>query len=126
MEGSSPVPARRVPRTGSERFSSAAGPHNRFLSQYGYFDLDAMKALFPKGDPKEMQAEYEEREQNPKLGELTTDTANFSPNNSADEMLSKNNKLDVEYDLPVTGGRTAASKVQAPTCPTTVERLLRH
>lgn len=71
-----------------------------------------MKALFPKGDPKEMQAEYEDREQNPKLGELTADTANFSPNNAADEMVSKNNKLDVEYDLPVTGGCTAAAVAQ--------------
>ncbi|KAK9831658.1 hypothetical protein WJX74_004645 [Apatococcus lobatus] len=66
-----------------------------------------MKALFPKGEPKEMQAEYEQREQNPKLGALTADTANLSPKNSADDMINLNNKLDVEYDLPITGSRTA-------------------
>lgn len=62
-----------------------------------------MNALFPKGDPKEMREEYEEREQNPKLGDLTAGTANFSPRHGADNMISQNNKLDVEYDLPITG-----------------------
>lgn len=62
-----------------------------------------MNILFPKGDPKEMKEVYEEHEQNPKLGDLTAGTANLSPRHEADHMVNQNNKLDVEYDLPITG-----------------------
>ena len=64
-----------------------------------------MDKLFPKGDPEVMQQEYEGREQNPKLGNMAA--AAIGPRHSYEEMMTLNNKLDAEYDLPITGSRTA-------------------
>ncbi len=60
-----------------------------------------MDKLFPKGDPEVMQQEYEEREQNPKLGNLGA--APIGPRHSYEEMMSQNNKLDVEVNAGWTG-----------------------
>ena len=53
-----------------------------------------MDKLFPKGDPEVMRQEYEDAEQNPKLGNLTAAPA--GPVHSHEEMMAVNNKLDVE------------------------------
>ena len=61
-----------------------------------------MDSLFPKDVSRE---EYEDAEQNPKLGNMAA--APIGPTGADEQMMSANNKLDMEYDLPITGSRTA-------------------